>query len=75
MCPGGNQRVTSDQNVCVLGGVYAICPGGLSEEGINDMSRGGNVNLSRGQIVYESCPRGDTTYCPGGAGMKDVSRG
>ena len=34
MCPGGNQRVTSDQNICVLGGVYAICPGGLSEEGI-----------------------------------------
>ena len=36
---------------------------------------GGNVNLSRGQIVYESCPRGDITNCPGGAGMKDVSRG
>ena len=33
------------------------------------------MNLFRGQIVYESRPRGDTTNCPGGAGMKDVSRG
>ena len=34
------QGVTSDQHVCVQGGVYAICPGGLSEEGVNDMSEG-----------------------------------
>ena len=66
--------MTSDQHVCVQGG-FMLFVQGLSEEGINDMSRGGSVNLSRGQIVYESCPRGDTTYCPGGAGMKDVSRG
>ena len=33
------------------------------------------MNLSMGQILYPSCPRGDTTQCPGGAGMKDVSRG
>ena len=75
MCPGGNQRVTSDQNVCVLGGFMLFVQGALRRRYKNDMSRGGNVNLSRGQIVYESCPRGDITNCPGGAGMKDVSRG
>ena len=69
MCPGGNQRVTSDQNVCVLGGFVLFVQGGLSEKGINDMSRGGTLNLSRGQIYNQSCPGGDTTYCPGGAAL------
>ena len=27
-------------NMFVSKGVYAICPGGLSEEGVNDMSEG-----------------------------------
>ena len=58
MCPGGNQRVTSDQNVCVLGGFMLFVQGGLSDKGIKDMSRGGTLNLSRGQIYNQSCPGG-----------------
>ena len=51
------QGVTSVQYLCILGGgggggIYDICLG------MNDMSRGGSVSLSRGQFFNKSCPRG-----------------
>ena len=32
MCPGGNQRVTSDKNVCVLGGFMLFVQGGSQKK-------------------------------------------